>query len=86
MDLRRVVLIGFIVGFIVQGLWMNLVGFGSEVFFVGIGILGAVAALGLLPMFRSYGILGLGLLIGWFGGRIILVLIGMAIGVPLSLA
>lgn len=84
MDLRRIVLIGFIAGFVIQGLWMNLVGFGAEVFFVGIGFLAVLAALSLLPMFRRYGVLALGLLIGWAGGRVILAFIGMAIGKPLS--
>jgi hypothetical protein len=85
MKFWHLVLVGFVVGFAVQGLWMNLVGFGIEVFVAGIVILGAVAALSLFPAFRRYGAPALGLLIGWVGGRFILVLIGMAIGVPLSL-
>lgn len=84
MSLWRIVLIGFVAGFVIQGLWMNLVGFGAEVFFAGIGVLGVVAALSLLPTFRKYGILALGLLVGWVGGRALLASIGGIIGMPLS--
>ena len=84
MKLARIILVGFIAGFVVQGLWMNTVGFGAEVFLSGIGILGVGAALSLFPMFRHYGVLFLGLLLGWVGGRIILWLIGMGLGMPLS--
>ena len=82
--MKRVVLVGFIIGLVVQGLWMNTVGFGAEIFFAGIGVLGAGASLSLLPSLRRYGILSLGLLVGWVGGRVLLWLIGMGLGMPLS--